>query len=541
MKKTLMKRKRKRGVMSKKNEKGVALILALILVVVMSVMAVSLLFMAQTETWSGMNYRMMTQARYGAESGVNAAANYIINNEATVKPTTAQLANFAYNGVSPVKVGGVGGPAAALSADTSKGNYPLGAAQTAFHAATDSSVISGNTSVSYSPTATLLSMHTFQAPSYITSSNLVQTWKIVSDGTINGVRKADVQVSAILEQQPQPAFSYAAFAESTGCGALTFGGGGSTNSYDSSTVANAGATNVSVTTQNYGGNVGTNGNLTEKGSSTTLYGSLSTPRAGVGTCGSTVTALSLTGASQPTDGLVELPQNIIYPNPPATNPVPPTNSATVANNNPSCTDFSNCTALPASKPTDLYITAGAESVGSNPAANATLLGNVTVKGNLHFVPPAGTLPGANVYININSISSNAGGVIDIDPIPPAPGYTGPPQYANIILNVAGANTSTPIDLSGGGLTNLSLNPSAFQMVYAGTGQVTLLGGATSAAVVYAPNSTLKFGGNGDWYGAVITNELTDMGGASIHYDRRLKLELLIPGQYVLNSFSWSKN
>jgi type II secretory pathway component PulK len=60
-----------------KNEKGVALILTLILLLILSVMAISLLFMGQAETWSSMNYRMMTQARYGAEAGINQAANYI--------------------------------------------------------------------------------------------------------------------------------------------------------------------------------------------------------------------------------------------------------------------------------------------------------------------------------------------------------------------------------------------------------------------------------------------------------------------------------
>ena len=33
--------------------------------------------LGQSETWSGVNYRMMTQARYGAESGLNAAANFL--------------------------------------------------------------------------------------------------------------------------------------------------------------------------------------------------------------------------------------------------------------------------------------------------------------------------------------------------------------------------------------------------------------------------------------------------------------------------------
>jgi hypothetical protein len=42
--------------MNRKNEKGVALILALILLLIVSVMAVSLMFISQTETRASMNY-----------------------------------------------------------------------------------------------------------------------------------------------------------------------------------------------------------------------------------------------------------------------------------------------------------------------------------------------------------------------------------------------------------------------------------------------------------------------------------------------------
>src|SRR5882724_9383473 len=64
-------------IMSKTNEKGIALILTLILVLVISVMAVSLTFLSQSETWSSLNYRLMSQARDGAEAGVHSAANFL--------------------------------------------------------------------------------------------------------------------------------------------------------------------------------------------------------------------------------------------------------------------------------------------------------------------------------------------------------------------------------------------------------------------------------------------------------------------------------
>jgi len=64
--------------MKTNHQKGSALIFALILLLVLSVSAASLMFLAQSETWSGANYKMMTQTRYGAEAGLNAAANYLM-------------------------------------------------------------------------------------------------------------------------------------------------------------------------------------------------------------------------------------------------------------------------------------------------------------------------------------------------------------------------------------------------------------------------------------------------------------------------------
>jgi len=58
--------------MKNTNQKGSALIFALIFMLILSVMGASLMFLSQSETWSGMNYKMMTQTRYGAEAGINA-------------------------------------------------------------------------------------------------------------------------------------------------------------------------------------------------------------------------------------------------------------------------------------------------------------------------------------------------------------------------------------------------------------------------------------------------------------------------------------
>src|SRR6185295_19939099 len=56
-----------------------------------------------------------------------------------------------------------------------------------------------------------------------------------------------------------------------------------------------------------------------------VYGSLSTPRTGVGNCNNgAINALTQTGQADVSDGLIQLPQGLTFPTPAAPNPAPPT-------------------------------------------------------------------------------------------------------------------------------------------------------------------------------------------------------------------------
>ena len=77
----------------------------------------------------------------------------------------------------------------------------------------------------------------------------------------------------------------------------------------------------------------------------------------------------------------------------------------------------------------------------------------------------------------------------------------------MIINVTGNGQSTPIDLSGQGIANPTLDPSLMQFIYAGTGTINIVGNGASAAVVYAPNATADFKGNASFYGSVIAAHL----------------------------------
>src|SRR5262249_18534024 len=140
------------------------------------------------------------------------------------------------------------------------------------------------------------------------------------------------------------------------------------------------------------GNVGTNGNLNTNGNPTTINGSLSTPRAGTGTCNANnVTAWTANNGTV-TGGLVELPQTVVYPTPAAPNPAPPTTNLVL--NNAAC-GVANC----AGNNGNYTLTGGTVNANGVCSGNPTTFGNITLNGGatLHF--------GAGCY-NINSLVEN---------------------------------------------------------------------------------------------------------------------------------------
>ncbi len=485
-----------------RNERGIAMAVAMLLLMTLSVLGASLMFLAQTESASSISYRLMTQARYGAESGIQSAANYLLNAYTLPGGPGDPLSNYDLTS-SPVKSTINGNPIVLTSDPNVTSNYPAGAVQTAFSGAVHGTLLSASTNVQYVATATLLSMTPIST--YGGVNTVVQTWQITGTGTVAGVHPATIQVTSTLEQQIVPAVSDAAFATGASCGALNFAGNEVIDSYDSTSMTFSGG---NLVTQAYGGNVGTNGNLTLAGHAT-IDGSLSTPRTGVGTCqDGNVDALTESGQATVTGGIIQLPQTVVLATPAAPIPTPPTTSISFTKNS-GCAGAGSCSSSGA----DITLTGGS-------SAAPLVLGdvNVSTQGVLHLT--AG-------YYNFNSLEVGSQSAIVID--------SGP-----VVLNVAGQNQSTPIDLSSGTTTNASLNPANFQVIYGGTGTVKLNGGAQTAMVVYAPNANAMFpSSNSTYYGSIIASTVA-ANGAQIHYDRHLSSEFFTAGAHMLTAFTWKK-
>src|SRR5262245_61929570 len=208
------------------NESGIAMIIALFMMLALSVIGATLIAVSTTETNSSFNYRQMSQARYGGESGINEAVNYLLNTY--VPPTKADLDAGPYDLTkSPVQWNNA---PVVLSSNAAQSHYPDDGIATAFAAASQGSLDMKNASVAYTTVATLRSMRSL-TDAYSKQPVTIQTWEISGSGSIAGPKTALVEVSSVLERQPVPIYGYAAFATFEGCAALSLKGGATTDSY----------------------------------------------------------------------------------------------------------------------------------------------------------------------------------------------------------------------------------------------------------------------------------------------------------------------
>ena len=365
---------------------------------------------------------------------------------------------------------------------------------------------------------------------------VIQTWEIVGEGSITGARDATVEVSALVERQTTPIFAYAAFSTDPGCSSMSFSGGGSTDSFDSRIVT-LGADGRPVTAAS-GGDVGTNGNLVASGgggggggggsTATVINGSLSTPRTGVGACtSSNVTAETINGQANVTSGLVQLAQTVEYPTPPLPNPLP-----TIGTN----VKFQGTCAPASSVCADNTLPTGTVLGGTGPSpmhdpplapGGKIVLSDVETQAGTVLVLKGGEY-------NFNSLTMNSNSTIVV-----APG-TGQVKINIYGKKPDGTDLTTPITITGNGLvnTNADFDARDLQIIYAGAGGVQMAGGEKTAALIYAPNASGRFSGGSDLYGAVVVKQLTDLGGAAIHYDRAMKNAALTAGRYMMSAFTW---
>jgi len=531
-----------------RNERGIALVFVLFLVTTISALAISLTFLAQSETFASGNYRLATQARYAAESGAQKAADFLLDMPTQYDPTSLlALVPLSVNtGVSPVTWGGQ--PVILSSLPTQASHYPDAAVVAAFNnAVADHGLLTaGNSKIGFGAYATLLHMDGF-IDAYGGGTTIIQTWQIVSDGQITGVHPATVEITSTIETPKVPAFQYAAFATANGCGALTFKGNTGTDSYNSGTLPPGTApTTCPVGTtgptcfKTSGGDVGTNGNMLIDGGAVDVNGNLSTPRTGVGACtAGNVTALS--GALTVNGGSpIQLPKAVNLPTPKIPTPAP--GGALKVNNAGDVNAFCANVGLTAANCTIDNSGAVPVILLQNTTGTPMSLPEVDLSAKANIVLVASTNPTISNEYDFNAISLTGGSSIGVStPSPNAKAVvmvSGKDSTGSTIdpaINFDGGTYAAPV---GTCTTCSAYDATLLQFVYGGTSTVVMTGNSSASATIYAPNAPATMKGTSDLYGAIVANTIDVTGSMNIHYDQQLQSLAWTHGAPMMTAFSW---
>lgn len=541
-------------------QSGMALIIALLTLFVLSALAAAIIFATQTQTWSTVNYKSMLQARYAAESGAQNALNWL-------RYTYTGPASMAAYDLTkyPVQDAATHNPIV-LSAMTSvTANYPDATIQSAFSSAfKDASVPGVGAPTSFEVTATLLSMTPVSAVSWLGGSGgAIQSWQITAQGNVAGVRNAQVQVTMTFERTGTPVFNYGIAATNTDCGSINLAGTDYIDSYNSANGAYNPATNSGSSA-----NVWSAGNVT-LGSGASVKGSISSSA----TSGTTVSTTACSSGPPPnpavTNGSGLLAPNyatggvsngVSAPTIPlpwgcATTPCYPvaSPSTTAQDVSTSCASVTGCTKngtttlwdntvlttvnvftlapgsygnLDIDNADVVHLTAGTYNVNS---LNFAKDGQIVIdSGPVVFNVAGKGFATGSVVINSNRLS---GWNLCANGVTGNPGQYNTGTYgAN--SNMASCGVSTFAAISG--------VPSNFQIVYAGTATIAATG-SPQASTIYAPNAFVETTGAAvGMYGAVICNKFLEGSKAPIHYDTAIGGQILQGGPYYRTSFSWSK-
>jgi Tfp pilus assembly protein PilX len=531
----------------RKSERGVALIVALLAILVLSVLAIAVMSTSQAQTWTSLNYRLAAQARYAAETGVQTTMNWL----SSTNYTTPTFASYTMT-TNPVQYSG---KAVLLSPVSGASNYPDSTVVTNYGKVAAGSV-PGVSNATYSTTATLLRMTSGGGVSWLpgTGGGAMQTWQITSTGSIGGVLAATVQVTQTFERTGKPIFQYGLEALGKGCGSITLSNGDYTDSYNSNSGTYASQTAGSA------GSIATNGNV-NLDSSAVVHGNIAAPNTKVGACPN-----GLTDAGSKNYGTLTAVSQMTAPLPFGCSATPcyPTSPAvitTAQNVSTACASITGCTK---SATTDSINDGGSSKTVNDFTLAPGSYGNITINGADVVHVSAGTY-------TINSINFAQDGqfVVDSGPVvfqiagncasgcPSESGLPSGYSSTEVIYGAgfAGLNACAPSGGKGvianpdvyGSVTcgpsksTFSGIPSNMQIVYGGSYTIRL-GGMPNAAVIYAPGASYYTpGAPVGLYGSIITNNFNDASGSPWHYDTAEQNSVLQLGNFIpVGGFSWSK-
>lgn len=497
----------------RKAQKGVALLMAMLSLIILTGIVVGMMYMSSTETSINSNFKSEEIAYFAARAGVEEVRDRMLPTNAnsiaallptTLPSTTGGVLYVLQNGVTtanlttvsssnpladdelchdfPYAGSGYGGMTP-YPANVRCTNLPGGAWYTTTPSVAPYSLdykwvrvtMKANNSAPYLVDAAqpVSNQVCWNGISEVVMPNGIATCGALSPNaapvyivtalavTPSGARRIVQQEIAQAPPVTPPNAGF--FATGAGCPALTLAGNANTGSFNSATQGTP--TNPPSNQTNTNGNVGANGGVAVGGTSTGVNGNISTNLpASIGNC--PTNGVNTTG--NPGIGpLVHLPTPYLPPVPPLPNPLPPTTNVT----------YRNTTLQPGA------------------------YGNVTIQGNVTLV--GGTPSNPAVY-TINSLAFNGNANVTI---------TG-----TVVINFAGVGQTNVLNMGGGSFSNSTYIPSNFQMNYGGTGNMSVSGGTAAYAIINAPNAALTFRGGSNFYGSAVAGTIDDQGGTSLYWD-----------------------
>jgi Tfp pilus assembly protein PilX len=548
---------------------GVALILVLLSMLVLSVLAATIVFTARSETLASYNFKLDTQADYLAKAGIQYAVNWFRSTHYKGVPhslastyyavsSTGDPWNLWTSNASPVTcISGCSSTNSGvqlINYGSGSSNYPNinndgGTAVAAAFASDLANVrVTGdaNNSGTFSINAILLNYQTVMVGAPPAGTILpVETWLITSRATWTGGSSmtgtvATAEEQAIIQPIYVPTWGNALYGFcSVG---MTGSAGVCTDAFNSALGAYGGG-NVSVATKGCdsttvtnviaaGAGVGSNGGVT-LGSNVTVSGDVTIGSGAPAGC----TASGFTGNANSVLGQVI---NGPHKNPPAQ----PTFRTNFPSGAPNYSDLksSDVQILPLSVTTwptmppfpntshTPPMTAGgpcmyADCTGA--VDHPYEIGDITMHGGSPTLRlTGGPDPFHPVYYNINTFTQNQGSV-------EVSGY--------VVLNV-----KTGFSMGGNGISNgitSSIPPECVQINYAGTDAITINGNGAVSAVINAPDAEVKLGGGGSggyMVGAIQAKDVNVLGGYPVHYDIQLSKVGGVMGVPVTTAYNRKK-
>ena len=574
------------------NQRGVALVMVLLAVLVLSTLAAAIVFTSRAETLSSYNYRITSQAEYAAWAGIQRAVNYF--NSAAYVPVTSVNApvnyevsiysnkpsNLYYSDDSGVEcIAGCATLNSPVVLTTAAGsNYPIAGTITSFVNALDSQSIAaaaGQTG-NFTVTAQLMDYHTVNNEFFpVINVQPFEVWKITSTGTWNsnvgaGAASPTVVIEGVISPVYLPFYANAMF----GSCSANISGSGCTDSFNSNSGIYDGpdpSDCVSTTTGTsnavaHNAGVASNGGVTVSGVSAQVGGNVYFANSTGTACdtGYTGSPSNVTGGVSPAPAAPAAPildmsgwgypdTTDIYPAVSPTNNwrddvylnwAPPVAAACPVGTTGYIEHIRKAGPIIS---VDSYACLAGDGSGTTPY----LLGDMVVDNAVvNLVGPlAGTPLTGALHVAIDSVSvTGGGGMINITNV--APGLAdindAPTLTANtaLVLDIA-----TSMTLEGQVISNVSAPgspPPEFTVInIMGTGTALSMGGnAQLSALVNVPNGDAVVGGggsNGAFYGSIMAQNVTTNGGVAIHYDVSLKtLSGTLSGAKILMSYTRPK-